>query len=145
MTLACPPGTNGGTLFDFTEHYTFNATHRMTNLPRKHPAATVHLHRWTVVVTLRSSDLPPPGRQSETAELEPLRSHIANELDGKYLNDIWPIAATPSTVSEHLLSWCQGNLDDFARSVLDSVAVSITASSAANCAPWRMSGCRVRR
>jgi 6-pyruvoyl-tetrahydropterin synthase len=131
-------------MYDITENYRFTATHRMPATRKRQQGNDIHLHRWSVSVTLRSKELPVASRPSEAAELDPLRHHIAYDLDGKYLNDIWPIAPTPARVAEHLVEWCKANLGGYARSVLESITVSIETSARSACAPWQLSSCRVR-
>lgn len=131
-------------MFDIAERFAFTATHRMPGTHRRQPCAEIHLHRWTVVVALRSRQLPVTSCPCETVELDALRHHIASDLDGKYLNDLWPIAPTPARVAEHLFEWCHANLGSFTCSTLESITVSIETSTRSACASWQMSSCRVR-
>lgn len=128
-------------MYEITERYRFTATHRLRGLHRGNPSSSVHLHRWSVGVSLVMAQLPPAAGAIEVTGLEPLRHHIAWDLDGKYLNDIWPIAPTPAQIAEHLAEWCRANLGGFVRAVLDSITVSIEPSSA-TCALWREPTCR---
>lgn len=129
-------------MYEIIERYEFTATHRLSGLHRRHPCAAIHLHRWSVSVALGARRLP-MAESREPIELEPLRRQISWELDGKYLNDIWPIAPTPARVAEHLLDWCKANLG-YAGKILSSITVAIEPSSNTACLPWGVSSCRVR-
>ena len=120
-------------MYEISERYTFTATHRLPALPRSHPCAALHLHRWTVVVVLTAVALPIASRPSEVAELEPIRRYVAGELDGKYLNDVLVQAPTPGRLAEHLAGWCRSNLTGYVRAVLHSITVSTGSTSSVRC------------
>ena len=116
-------------MYEIVERYSFTATHRIPDPAGCHSDATVHLHRWTADVTLAAATLPSINRPCELIELEPVRHHIAWELDGKCLNDVLSEPPTPARLVEHLMDWCVANLAGYARVVLHSITISIDSRS----------------
>jgi 6-pyruvoyl-tetrahydropterin synthase len=97
-------------MYEIVEQYGFGATHQIHGLPAAHPCAAVHAHRWLVEVVLVTEQLLPTDGLSEVALLEPVRKYVAEEMDGRHLNDIVLGAATPARLARHLAVWCQENL-----------------------------------
>jgi 6-pyruvoyltetrahydropterin/6-carboxytetrahydropterin synthase len=118
-------------MYEIVERYGFMATHRVKDLPGCYSRPALHLHRWTVEIVLLASTLPLAGGPSELMALEPVRRYLGWELDGKYLNEILPYPPTPARLAEHVSDWCVANLTGYARRVLQSIAVSIDATSSA--------------
>jgi 6-pyruvoyltetrahydropterin/6-carboxytetrahydropterin synthase len=118
-------------MYEIVERYGFTATHRVKGLPACHVRPGVHMHRWTVEIVLLAATLPLANSPCELMELEPVRHYIAWELDGKYLNEMLPCPPTPTRLAEHISDWCAANLTGYARTVLQSIAVSIGTSSSA--------------
>jgi 6-pyruvoyltetrahydropterin/6-carboxytetrahydropterin synthase len=112
-------------MYEIVERYGFTATHRVKGLPACHARPALHLHRWTVEIVLLAATLPLAGGPSELMALEPVRHYIGWELDGKYLNEVLPWPPTPARLAEHVSDWCVANLTGYARTVLQSIAVSI--------------------
>jgi 6-pyruvoyltetrahydropterin/6-carboxytetrahydropterin synthase len=118
-------------MYEITERYGFVATHQLHGLPDTHPCGGVHQHRWFVEVVLAPRRLLPSDGPSELALLEPVRRYIAEELDGRHLNDLLVGAATPVRLAEHLAMWCREELAPTMSRSLCAVVISADVNSRA--------------
>jgi 6-pyruvoyltetrahydropterin/6-carboxytetrahydropterin synthase len=116
-------------MYEIVEQYAFGATHQIHGLPNAHPCAGVHAHRWLVEVVLVTGQLLPTDGPSEVALLEPVRRYIAEEMDGRHLNDVVMGAATPARLAWHLAAWCQQNLPAHVTKSLSAVLMAAGDSS----------------
>ena len=124
-------------MFEIAERFTFTATHKGHGMTLCSLAGSVHLHRWSVEVMLRASQLPQADSPPEPAGLDVVRGYLARELDGKYLNSVLGGPATPGSVAAHLDAWCRANLAGYAAAAFHSVTVSVET----NCT-LRLAACR---
>lgn len=97
-------------MFRAGKRFTFDAAHRLPDLPRWHKCGRLHGHTYTVDVTIAGADLTPPGFVADFADLDPLGRHLSERFDHRNLNEVLDFPPTAERIAEHLWHWCQDNL-----------------------------------
>ena len=87
---------------ELTKEFTFEAAHRLPNVPPGHKCARLHGHSYTVEVTLRGPVDPHYGWIVDFAVLTETWQGLRAQLDHRLLNDI-PGLENPT--SELLAAW----------------------------------------
>lgn len=82
--------------------FTFEAAHRLPNVPEGHKCARLHGHSFRVRVVVRGPVEPDTGWVMDFGELKGAFRPLYERLDHNYLNDI-PGLENPT--SEHLARW----------------------------------------
>jgi len=70
-----------------THAFTFEAAHRLPNVPSGHKCARLHGHSFRVEATVRGPEHGPVGWVEDLAELDTALKAIAGELDHGLLNE----------------------------------------------------------
>ncbi|GAA2961397.1 6-carboxytetrahydropterin synthase QueD [Actinokineospora diospyrosa] len=87
--------------------FTFEAAHRLPNVPEGHKCARLHGHSYRVVVTVSGPVDPTAGWVMDFGDLKAVVKPVIEELDHYYLNEI-PGLENPT--SEVLAEWLWARL-----------------------------------
>ena len=87
--------------------FTFEAAHRLPNVPEGHKCARLHGHSYHVEVRVRGDVDPVAGWVMDFADLSSAFQPLREQLDHRYLNEI-PGLENPT--SEVLARWIWGRL-----------------------------------
>ncbi len=68
--------------------FTFDAAHRLPNLPNGHKCSNLHGHTFSVVIYVKGNIGAETGWVIDYSEIKAICAPIIDELDHKYLNDI---------------------------------------------------------
>ena len=68
--------------------FTFDAAHRLPNLPDGHKCSNLHGHTFSVVIYVKGNVGTETGWVIDYSEIKATCAPIIDELDHKYLNDI---------------------------------------------------------
>ena len=82
--------------------FTFEAAHRLPNVPEGHKCARLHGHSFRVRVTVQGPLQPRIGWVMDFADLKQAFRPILDQLDHRYLNEI---AGLENPTSEELARW----------------------------------------
>ena len=82
--------------------FTFEAAHRLPNVPEGHKCARLHGHSFRVRVTVQGPLQPRIGWVLDFADLKQAFRPIHDQLDHRYLNEI---AGLENPTSEELARW----------------------------------------
>ena len=82
--------------------FTFEAAHRLPNVPADHKCARLHGHSFTVVVHVEGAIGATSGWVMDFADLKAAFRPIHDRLDHRYLNEIEELE---NPTSEHLARW----------------------------------------
>nr|WP_280335170.1 6-carboxytetrahydropterin synthase QueD [Nocardia wallacei] len=89
--------------------FTFEAAHRLPNVPKGHKCARLHGHSYRVQVHLRGDIDPDSGWFMDFGDLKAAFKPIEDQLDHYYLNDI---EGLENPTSEVLARWIWTRLVD---------------------------------
>ena len=89
------------------KEFSFEAAHRLPNVPEGHKCARLHGHSFHVRVTVRGPVDPRSGWVMDFADLKAAFRPLEERLDHRYLNDV-PGLENPT--SEVLARWIWGEL-----------------------------------
>ena len=106
--------------------FTFEAAHRLPNVPEGHKCARLHGHSFRVRVTVRGPVGERTGWVMDFAELKAAFRPLMDRLDHHYLNDV-PGLENPT--SEHLARWVWRELAPSLPGLLAAVEVRETCTS----------------
>jgi 6-pyruvoyltetrahydropterin/6-carboxytetrahydropterin synthase len=84
------------------KEFTFEAAHRLPNVPAGHKCARLHGHSFTARIYVRGEVGQDSGWVMDFSELKALFQPIYQQLDHNYLNDI---AGLDNPTSENLARW----------------------------------------
>lgn len=84
------------------KEFTFEAAHRLPNLPPDHKCARLHGHSFRVAVHVTGPVTEPEGWVLDFAEISAAFRPLYDQLDHRYLNDI---AGLENPTSEVLARW----------------------------------------
>ncbi len=84
------------------KEFTFEAAHRLPNVPEGHKCARLHGHSFRVRVTVRGAVDPRAGWVADFADLSAAFRPLHDRLDHRYLNEV-PGLENPT--SENLARW----------------------------------------
>ncbi len=73
---------------DIFKEFTFEAAHRLPNLPPEHKCTRLHGHSYHVEVHLRGPVNPSSGWVMDFGDVKDSFAPILDQLDHRYLNDI---------------------------------------------------------
>lgn len=104
--------------------FTFEAAHRLPNVPDGHKCARLHGHSYRVAVHVSGDVEPDAGWVMDFGEIKKAVAPIIDQLDHYYLNEI-PGLENPT--SELLAKWIWQRVDD--RLPLDAIVVRETCTS----------------
>jgi 6-pyruvoyltetrahydropterin/6-carboxytetrahydropterin synthase len=89
----------GTTIF---REFTFEAAHRLPNVPHGHKCATLHGHSYKVRIEIEGELDPQAGWFCDWADIDCWWNHVYTTLDHRTLNEI-PGLENPTC--EHLAAW----------------------------------------
>lgn len=107
--------------------FTFEAAHRLPNVPAGHKCARLHGHSFAVEVHVSGELDPELGWVLDFADLKAAWAPLDQALDHYYLNDI---AGLANPTSENLAAWIWDRLEIPAPAELAAVVVRETCTSA---------------
>lgn len=84
------------------KEFTFEAAHRLPNVPPGHKCARLHGHSFRVEVHVRGGVVEPAGWVVDFQELKAAFQPLHEQLDHNFLNEIEGLA---NPTSEHLAKW----------------------------------------
>ncbi|MCC6927996.1 MAG: 6-carboxytetrahydropterin synthase QueD [Gemmatimonadaceae bacterium] len=84
------------------KEFSFEAAHRLPNVPPEHKCARLHGHSFHVKVTVRGDVGAETGWVMDFADIKRAFSPIHDQLDHRYLNDV---AGLENPTSEVLAKW----------------------------------------
>ncbi len=84
------------------KEFTFEAAHRLPNVPEGHKCARLHGHSFHVRVTIHGPVQAHTGWVMDFAELKAAWRHLDEKLDHRYLNEI---EGLENPTSERLAAW----------------------------------------
>ena len=90
------------------QEFTFEAAHRLPNVPPDHKCARLHGHSFQVEVHVRGEVGKTSGWVLDFADIKQAFAPLSKELDHHYLNEI-PGLENPT--SEHLAKWIWKRLE----------------------------------
>lgn len=82
--------------------FTFEAAHRLVNLPSDHKCARLHGHSYRVRISCVGDVHSQSGMVIDFAEIKAKMSPLIEQLDHHYLNEVEGLA---NPTSEHLARW----------------------------------------
>ena len=88
-------------MYRITKQFSFEASHRLEQLPSEHKCSRLHGHSYRTEVVLESAELDENGFVRDYGELEPFKTLIAEKLDHHHLNDV----VDGPTTAENLSRW----------------------------------------
>jgi 6-pyruvoyltetrahydropterin/6-carboxytetrahydropterin synthase len=109
--------------------FTFEAAHRLGDLPEDHKCARIHGHSYSVEVTLVAQALSGPGFVVDFADLEPVKQHLADAFDHRLINDVITVEPTSENLARLIFDWCADKLPLPDGVCVEAVRVSETATS----------------
>ena len=89
------------------KEFTFEAAHRLPNVPEGHKCARLHGHSFNVRVTVRGDVDPRLGWVMDFADIKAACKRVHDRLDHHYLNEI---EGLENPTSEVLAQWIWGRL-----------------------------------
>ncbi|MFI6823807.1 6-carboxytetrahydropterin synthase QueD [Micromonospora sp. NPDC050187] len=104
--------------------FTFEAAHRLPNVPEGHKCARLHGHSYRVAVHVSGDVDPQAGWVMDFGDLKQAFEPVRDQLDHRYLNEV-PGLENPT--SEVLARWIWDRLTD--RLPLSAVSVRETCTS----------------
>ena len=107
------------------KEFTFEAAHRLPNVPEGHKCARLHGHSFRVTIHVSGSLDQKLGWVIDFSEIKTAFKPIMNQLDHNYLNDI---AGLENPTSENLAVWIWNELKS-SLPKLTQIVVSETCSS----------------
>lgn len=105
--------------------FSFEAAHRLPNVPAGHKCARLHGHSYRVLVRVEGTIDPTLGWVQDFGELKEAWKPVEAELDHYYLNDV---AGLENPTSERLAEWIWSRLADALRG-LSAIEVRETCTS----------------
>jgi 6-pyruvoyltetrahydropterin/6-carboxytetrahydropterin synthase len=87
--------------------FTFEAAHRLPNVPGGHKCARLHGHSYRVEIHVEGPVGPEDGWVMDFAEIKAAWAPLDDQLDHRYLNDVDGLA---NPTSENLARWIWGRL-----------------------------------
>jgi 6-pyruvoyltetrahydropterin/6-carboxytetrahydropterin synthase len=84
------------------KEFTFEAAHRLPNVPAGHKCARLHGHSFTVRLTVRGALDPRLGWVMDFGDLKAAFRPLYDQLDHQYLNDV---SGLENPTSEVLAQW----------------------------------------
>jgi 6-pyruvoyltetrahydropterin/6-carboxytetrahydropterin synthase len=109
------------------KEFTFEAAHRLPNVPEGHKCARLHGHSYRVMVNVTGPVSEPSGWVLDFGDLKAAFSPLAQELDHYYLNEV-PGLENPT--SENLARWIWDRLKP---SLTDLSAITIRETCTSGC------------
>lgn len=85
-----------------TREFTFEAAHRLPNVPPTHKCSRMHGHSYRVVVTVSGAVDPDAGWLIDFGELDAICTPVRAQLDHTILNEI---AGLENATAENLTRW----------------------------------------
>lgn len=113
-----------GDVVDVFREFTFEAAHRLPNVPEGHKCARLHGHSYRVEVHVRGEVEPEAGWVMDFADIEAAFDTVRDRLDHRYLNEV---EGLENPTSENLARWVWQRLAD--RLPLARVVVRETCTS----------------
>lgn len=95
-------GERGGETVELYKEFTFEAAHRLPNVPEGHKCSRLHGHSFMVRVTVRGPIGATTGWVMDFAEIKAAWRPIDDALDHRYLNDV---EGLENPTSERLAVW----------------------------------------
>ena len=89
--------------------FTFEAAHRLPNVPPGHKCARLHGHSYRVLVRVEGAVDPTLGWVQDFGDLKKAWKPLEAELDHYYLNDV---SGLENPTSERLAEWIWSRLGD---------------------------------
>lgn len=93
---------------DIFQDFTFEAAHRLPNLPASHKCARLHGHSFRARITVRGPVDPHTGWVVDFADVAAAVAPVRDRLDHSYLNDI---AGLENPTSEVIAIWLWNTLE----------------------------------
>ncbi|WP_442799966.1 6-carboxytetrahydropterin synthase QueD [Nocardia sp. NBC_01730] len=116
----------GDPLIEIFREFTFEAAHRLPNVPEGHKCARLHGHSYRVQVHLKGEIDPSSGWFMDFGDLKVAFKPIEAQLDHYYLNDI---EGLENPTSEVLARWIWTRLID----QLPLVAIQVRETCTSGC------------
>ena len=102
ITIAGAKTDRAVTVMEIYKEFSFEAAHRLPNVPAGHKCARLHGHSFYVRLHVSGDVDPHTGWIMDFAELKAAFAPIYEQLDHRYLNDI---AGLENPTSENLARW----------------------------------------
>lgn len=125
--------TDAGRLATTTEiwkDFTFEAAHRLPNVPPAHKCARLHGHSYRARVTVRGELDPTLGWVVDFDTIREACEPVRAQLDHQYLNEIEGLS---NPTSEHLARWIWERVAPRLPGLLCRIEVMETCTSGARC------------
>ncbi len=106
-------------MYKISKQFAFSASHILEGLPQEHPCARMHGHNYIVTVHLKAAKLNSIGFVKDYRELGIVKEYIDNNLDHRYLNDIFTFNPTAENIAKALF-------DKFASQIPELYAVEVS-------------------
>jgi 6-pyruvoyltetrahydropterin/6-carboxytetrahydropterin synthase len=106
-TFASPPKFRPESAMEIFKEFTFEAAHRLPNVPPGHKCARLHGHSFRVEVHVQGEADPVLGWVCDFADLRTAFQPILDRLDHYYLNEI---EGLENPTSENLARWIWARL-----------------------------------
>jgi 6-pyruvoyltetrahydropterin/6-carboxytetrahydropterin synthase len=100
--MSSDPRSGAALLTEISKEFTFEAAHRLPNVPPGHKCTRLHGHSYRVGITLRGPVDPKLGWIVDFAALKEAWQPLHDQLDHRYLNEV-PGLENPT--SEILAAW----------------------------------------
>lgn len=125
-------------MYVIAKQFNFSASHRLHGLVADHPCGRDHGHNYTVRVALAADELDDTGFVADFHRLDPIKRYIAEALDHRSLNEVFPFQPSCEGLARRLFEWCMDNLEPALVQRLHHTAVSETPTSWAIYSPMSL-------
>ena len=102
MSVIAQQHLSNPAIVDIFKYFTFEAAHRLPNLPATHKCSRLHGHSFRVELHLRGPMQGPENWVMDFADVKSVFKPIYEQLDHNYLNDI---AGLENPTSEQICVW----------------------------------------
>jgi 6-pyruvoyltetrahydropterin/6-carboxytetrahydropterin synthase len=103
------PQVPGNRIVEIFREFTFEAAHRLPQVPEGHKCARLHGHSYRLEVHVRGEVDPTAGWVMDFGDIKAAVKPVVEQLDHYYLNEV-PGLENPT--SENLARWAWGKLAD---------------------------------
>lgn len=101
-------------MYEISKEFEFEASHVLTKVPAGHKCGRLpsHGHSYKVMVFIRSYFLDEMGFVMDFGELDFLKKYIDENLDHRFLNDVFDFETTAENIAKHIFTMVENYLHE---------------------------------